>query len=152
MFLVVDGQQRLTTVSLLLLAIRNLLKAGKVDSEDPNLAQRIYEEYLVDRFHPEATRIKLKPGQNDREAFSKLFGEESKRVVDSQITKNYDYFVQRILANEITVDEIVEAIEKLLSFGEWHEPDSGRQRRLLPRQCLGEMQCYETGTVWISGA
>ena len=112
-FLVVDGQQRLTTVSLLLLAIYNLLKAGKVNSADANLAQRIYEEYLVDKFQPEETRVKLKPVQNDREAFSKLFGEEAERIVDSHITKNYDYFVQRILANEITVDEIVEAIEKL---------------------------------------
>ena len=112
-FLVVDGQQRLTTVSLLLLAIYNLLKAGKLNSADSNLAQRIYEEYLVDKFQPEETRIKLKPVQNDREAFSKLFGEEAERIVDSHITKNYDYFVQRILANEIAVDEIVEAIEKL---------------------------------------
>ena len=69
-FLVVDGQQRLTTVSLLLLAIYNLLKAGKLNSADSNLAQRIYEEYLVDKFQPEETRIKLKPVQNDREAFS----------------------------------------------------------------------------------
>ena len=112
-FLVVDGQQRLTTVSLLLLAIYNLLKAGKVNSSDSNLAQRIYEEYLVDKFQPEETRVKLKPVQNDREAFSKLFGEESERIADSHITKNYDYFVQRVLENEITVDEIVEAIEKL---------------------------------------
>lgn len=113
-FLVVDGQQRLTTVSLLLLAIYNLMKAGKVTSGDANLAQRIYEEYLVDKFQPEETRVKLKPVQNDREAFTKLFAEDAAvRIADSHITKNYDYFVQRVLANEITVDEIVEAIEKL---------------------------------------
>lgn len=112
-FLVVDGQQRLTTVSLLLLAIYNLLKAGKVRSADANLAQRIYEEYLVDKFQPEETRVKLKPVQNDREAFSKLFADDAAKIVDSHITKNYDYFVLRVLANEITVDEIVEAIEKL---------------------------------------
>lgn len=112
-FLLVDGQQRLTTVSLLLLAIYNLLKAGKVKSVDSNMAQRIYEEYLVDKFQPEETRIKLKPVQDDREAFSRLFVEESERIVDSHITRNYDYLVLRILENEITVDEIVEAIEKL---------------------------------------
>ena len=49
-FLVIDGQQRLTTVSLLLLAIYNLTKEGVIIPATPSLTQEIYEGYLVDKF------------------------------------------------------------------------------------------------------
>lgn len=112
-YLIVDGQQRLTTVSILLLAVYNLLNAKAVVASDANLAQRIYEEYLVDKYEPEEKRVKLKPVMNDRDAFSKLFGPESGFIPDSHITKNYEYFVTRILQKTITPDEIFSAIECL---------------------------------------
>ena len=59
-FLIIDGQQRLTTVSLLFLAMYNLIDKDVVVPETANLKQRIYEEYLVDKWKPEDTRIKLK--------------------------------------------------------------------------------------------
>ncbi len=46
-FLVIDGQQHLTTVSLLFLAMYNLIKKGAVTPEKPVLSEKIYEEYLV---------------------------------------------------------------------------------------------------------
>ncbi len=65
-FLVIDGQKRLTTISLLFLAMYNLLEQGVVEAANGVLKQRIYEEYLVDKFEPEVTRIKLKPVKNDK--------------------------------------------------------------------------------------
>ena len=65
---IIDGQQRLTTVSLLLLAMYNLIRQGKVLPADNRLSDRIYEDYLVDKYQPEETRIKLKPIKNDRKA------------------------------------------------------------------------------------
>ena len=41
----IDGQQRITTVSLILIAIVNALKKGVVTSEDNTLAMRL-EDYL----------------------------------------------------------------------------------------------------------
>ena len=71
--LIIDGQQRLTTVSILLLAMYNLLANNLVKSEDSSLAKQIYEDFLIDKYQPEDTRIKLKPVKNDSEALSKLF-------------------------------------------------------------------------------
>ena len=65
-FLVIDGQQRLTTISLLLLAMYNLITAGAIIPEDPSLGTQIYEEFLVDKYQPQNTRIKLKPVKNDQ--------------------------------------------------------------------------------------
>ena len=60
-FLVIDGQQRLTTVSLLFLAMYNLISKGIVVPEDTSLVNQIYEDFLVDKYQPEEKRIKLKP-------------------------------------------------------------------------------------------
>lgn len=85
-FLVIDGQQRLTTVSLLFLAMYNLMSKGVVVPEVSNLMQRIYEEYLVDKWQPKETRIKLKPVKNDQTAFGKLFSDTSEYIRESNLT------------------------------------------------------------------
>lgn len=95
-FLIIDGQQRITTVSLLLLAMYNLVTSGIVKSEDDRLQERIHDEFLVDKYQPKEKRIKLKAVKNDRSAFGKLFEDESEYIKDSNITANYNYFYERI--------------------------------------------------------
>lgn len=112
-FLVIDGQQRLTTVSLLLLAMYNLLEKGIVVPVKASLSERIYETYLVDKWQDDDTRIKLKPVKNDRMAFSKLFDDESEHIKESNLTINYNYFYERIQKGEITVDELFDALSCL---------------------------------------
>ncbi len=109
-FLVIDGQQRLTTVSLLFLAMYNLMENGTITPETANLKERIYEEYLVDKWQPEDTRIKLKPVKNDQRAFGKLFADPSEYIRESNLTVNYDYFYNRIQKQEITIDQLYNAI------------------------------------------
>ncbi len=109
-FLIIDGQQRLTTVSLLFLAMYNLIDKGVMSSETSNLKQRIFEEYLVDKWKPEETRIKLKPVKNDQRAFGKLFDDPSDHIRESNLTVNYDYFFDRIQKQEITIDQLYDAI------------------------------------------
>ena len=72
-FLIIDGQQRVTTISLLLLAIHNILKEGKLIAEDKRLIDKVYNKYLVDEYEPTQKRIKLKAVNKDLEAFEKLF-------------------------------------------------------------------------------
>lgn len=109
-FLVIDGQQRLTTVSLLLLAMYNLIIQGKVISVTPSLSQQIYEDFLVDKYQPQETRIKLKPVKNDQRAFGKLFDSVDEHIRESNLTTNYNYFYDRIQKQEITIDELFDAI------------------------------------------
>lgn len=112
-FLVIDGQQRLTTVSLLLLAMYNLLEKGIVAPAKASLSERIYETYLVDKWQDDDTRIKLKPVKNDRMAFSKLFDDESEHIKESNLTINYNYFYERIQKEEITIDELFDSLSRL---------------------------------------
>ena len=56
-FLVVDGQQRLTTLSLLLCAIRD----HRAESEDPQHRDRINDQYLMNRWRPRAEQAQAAP-------------------------------------------------------------------------------------------
>ena len=122
--LVIDGQQRLTTISLLLLAMYNLMKQGILTPSKGNLAEKIYKTYLIDEWQEDETRIKLKPVKNDREAFRRLFDEESGYIPDSNLTINYNYFYSRLRKEEVTLDELYDAITKLEIIN--IIPESGR--------------------------
>lgn len=112
-FLIIDGQQRLTTISLLLLAIYHLLSSGKMVSRDHQLTDKILKKYLIDEYEPEEKRIKLKPIKNDQKAFGILFDQDEEYIPDSNLTINYRYFYDRIQHGELDIDELFDAICKL---------------------------------------
>lgn len=112
-FLIIDGQQRLTTISLLLLAIYHLLSSGKMVSRDHQLTDKILKKYLIDEYEPEEKRIKLKPIKNDQKAFGILFDQDEEYIPDSNLTINYRYFYDRIQHSELDIDELFDAICKL---------------------------------------
>src|SRR3954454_1170006 len=64
-FLVIDGQQRLTTLSILLCAIRD----HRAATESPEHRDRINQQYLINRWKPEQHRLKLVPTQADRGSY-----------------------------------------------------------------------------------
>lgn len=114
-YLIIDGQQRVTTISILLLAMHNILKEGKLVAEDPKLIDKVYNKYLVDEYDTSERRIKLKAVNKDHEAFEKLFeGDPDEFVPNSDITINYNYFYDRILKEEISIDDLFEAIKALM--------------------------------------
>lgn len=97
--LIIDGQQRITTISLLLLAMVNYLK--NTNSENQSLIEQITETYLVDKYAEENKRIRLKPVHQDNEAFLRLFtNNRDDFILTSSVTVNYDYFYNR-LATEV---------------------------------------------------
>ncbi|MGO2952833.1 MAG: DUF262 domain-containing protein [Lactobacillus sp.] len=113
-YIIIDGQQRITTIYLLLLSMVKLLNEGKITSVDPNLVKRIENSYLVDEYEPEDQKIRLKPVKNDKAALTRLFGDKRDYMYASNITTNYLYFYNRVIAKEITVDQLFEAIRRLM--------------------------------------
>lgn len=112
-FLIIDGQQRLTTISLLMLAMVNLMKLGIVTPGQRNLADKIYKTYLIDEWQEDETRIKLKPVKSDSKAFGLLFKESEEHIRESNLTINYEYFYSRIQKEEISIDQLYTAITRL---------------------------------------
>lgn len=110
---IIDGQQRLTTISLLMLAMCNLMRAGIVVPAQSNLADKIYKTYLIDEWQDDETRIKLKPVKNDCKAFGQLFKDADDYIQESNLTINYNFFYSRIQKEEISIDELYSAITKL---------------------------------------
>lgn len=113
-FHIIDGQQRLTTVTLLLLAIRNMIRAGKVKPKEDGLDEQIMERFIIDKWPGGGSKIKLRLVKSDQNAFEKIVaGDEAEYEKNSNLTENYEYFRDEILKNEISVDELFHAIEKL---------------------------------------
>ncbi|MBM4597461.1 DUF262 domain-containing protein [Rhodococcus hoagii] len=111
-YVVIDGQQRLTTSSLLMLALVHSLEDGTVTSKDANLATKIRDSYLVLKDKHAAVKFKLKPVKNDNDAYSRLLRGDTP-IESSTVTANYRYFRERIAAGELDGDQIWEAIFRL---------------------------------------
>jgi len=114
-FLVIDGQQRLTTISILCVAMYNLLTHYRVFCEDQEyIAKQLWVKFLMDEEVHHRPEIKMRNIQEDQEAYLKLFTDDPKQfIMESRITKNYLYFYNRILEKEIPVDKLYEAITRL---------------------------------------
>ncbi len=105
-FIVIDGQQRLTSIMLLLKAVLDL-------TENEELKQEIKECYLTNRFSPEPLRIKLKPMKSDAINYQKLINNQIKDMEESQVLLNYNLFMDLIKESNLTPEEIYQGIQKL---------------------------------------
>lgn len=93
-FLVIDGQQRLTTLSVLLCAIRDY-RAG---SESPEHRERIDQQYLINKGKPEPQRLKLVPTQADRAAYQACLHSTPQAGGTDPIGAAYRFFSARLAA------------------------------------------------------
>ena len=126
-FLIIDGQQRLTTISILLIAIVDLLKHKKVTPKDDRLIEKITKKHLVDEYQEDQRKIRLKPIKDDCKAFDALFGDESDFVDGSNVTSNFRYFRDRILNENIDIDDLYDAISRLQTIDIFLEKDDDPQ-------------------------
>lgn len=128
----IDGQQRITTVSLILIAIVNALKKGVMITEDDTLSLRI-EDYLVDKYDKTERKVRLKPFRDDCVAFDRLiYKDESEYIPESKVTINYRYFYDRIVTyKELTVDELFRAVNSLEIIDIELEPLHGDNPQLI---------------------
>lgn len=112
--IIVDGQQRLTTVSLFLLAMHKFLqkKPNKTRDEE-NLENNILENYLVLKYSSEERRVRLKPNKQDKINFDKLFEDIEIVETDSNIVNNYNFFYKKISQSNFSCHQLFNAFEKL---------------------------------------
>lgn len=111
---IIDGQQRITTVSLILIALVNAYKANVIEATDKKITEKIFKRYLVDEYQEDERKVKLKPIKKDMQAFDALlYKPRDKYVKESNVTRNYDFFYEEILKSKLSVDEIFDTIKKL---------------------------------------
>lgn len=113
-FLIIDGQQRLTTISLLMCAVRDSLAADQQGAR-----RRIQQFYLTNDGSEGTEYFKLLPTQGDRVAYAALIQETPNLIADSQFRKSYDYFKRRLRdaaddGEKIDPKRILDIIEKRL--------------------------------------
>lgn len=112
-YVVIDGQQRLTTTSLLMLALVHSLESGAVSSaEGDALAGRIRRSYLILEHEHGDVKFKLKPVKDDNDAYTRLLRGDQP-IESSNVTANYRYFLDRIRRGDLDGDQIWTAISRL---------------------------------------
>ena len=111
-YYIIDGQQRLTTVTLLFLAISNLLAQKKISTFEEKLDEQIKQRFLISPWANDDDKIKLRPVKSDRVALKKLFDGDDYEPA-SNLTLNYRFFCEQLMKEEVPVDELYRAIGKL---------------------------------------
>ena len=129
----IDGQQRITTISLIMIAMINAIKKGDLVPEDSRLCEIIENTYIIDKYRPDERKVRLKPFRDDCDAFDKLiFKDETEYRDDSKVTINYRYFYDRIInLKELTADELFHAIDNLEIIDIELEPEHGDNPQLI---------------------
>ncbi|MEI7667943.1 MAG: DUF262 domain-containing protein, partial [Erysipelotrichaceae bacterium] len=115
-FMIIDGQQRLTTVSLIMAALCNLIESGEL--QDPNnLSTMVKNEYLINKYRPFENKLRLKLIKTDRESYDRIVENDKNFnfTKSSNLFKNYQYFLTMFLSNtnNHTVDQYVAALKQL---------------------------------------
>lgn len=135
-YLVIDGQQRLTTLALLLLALgRYTLKKCTADGvEDTNLPtslNAIMEDYLVNKREQGDLYFKMKLGNEDFSNYKQLIKKINEADLETRpgtrIFANYNYFLSRMEKERIAPQTIFEGIKKLVVIDTCLAPEDNPQ-------------------------
>ena len=128
-YIIIDGQQRITTISLLLLAIRNFVNKNHL--EIGINTDKITTQYLTDEYANDTKKLKLKLVQGDDDAYDRLI-ENGQPIANNNVTVNYNYFYDKL--KTLTNDEIkglYDAIMKLMIVNISLNPSYGDDPQLI---------------------
>ena len=109
-YLLIDGQQRLTTIFILLALLRD---KAKHDGEY-ELSEEINNTLLVNPYKRDTDFYKIQPTQIDRESFQKLILSESISLKD-QIIDAYQFFERKFRQASLNITTIKKVITNNLS-------------------------------------
>lgn len=107
---IIDGQQRLTTLTLIYLVLYRLAQ----EIGDESLVQEISETYLINKFSSDDEKLKLKPTENNAEAFKFLLHSQDNEQFThySKLIDNFIFFKTRI-TNE-NYEQVLHGLSKLM--------------------------------------
>ncbi|MYW05831.1 DUF262 domain-containing protein [Streptomyces sp. SID3343] len=91
-WLVVDGQQRLTTLSLALMAVRDHVAAA-----EPMQRERLNDVYLINKYKNGDARLRLLPTQADRDTYAQHVHATHNGGGSDRIAAAYRFFRQELL-------------------------------------------------------
>jgi hypothetical protein len=115
-FLVIDGQQRLTSLLIALSALRY-----RVAVDQPSVVERFNDRYLLNKYGKGLSRFRLLPTQSDRHAFFSCIEGADPTTQANGIGRAYSYFRARLTRpgpdNEpLDLDRIETVISQRLQF------------------------------------
>jgi hypothetical protein len=126
--LVIDGQQRLTTLAILLCAIRDQAAANA-----DHATAGIIGDLLINRHYQEPDDLKLVPTQSDRDAFRALVeGTPDSTHSDSAVHSAHAFFLEKLAVPDaddepIRPSEVLQTIQQalqvvMINLGESDDP------------------------------
>lgn len=124
--LLIDGQQRITTISLLLKSIVDYITESNLDIDNIN-ADEIRETYLINRYGKGDKKNKLFLNKVDNENYDSLLNDRHELInKNSKIYKNYLFFLESL--SEDNIELIFNSIKKLWVIEAVLEEDDDAQQ------------------------
>jgi predicted transport protein len=115
-WLLIDGQQRLTTIILLLTAVRDLLVADPEASTSSAIptADEVSDYYLINRHARGAERHKLQLRRTDHTSLAALLdGGERPKILAERVMENFAFFQEKVA--EADLQQLLAGIKKLVA-------------------------------------
>ena len=112
-WLLIDGQQRLTTFCLLLAALRNQIKKATADAQNLPKPEALDDYYLRNPHEGSGLKSKLCLRRTDQETLTAIFeNKPMPKSISENLRKNFEYFTEQLAHEDPAV--VFSGINKLI--------------------------------------